>query len=80
MSVARAFVAAGVPSVVASLWPVNDDQELFTTFHRELRQRRDAASALREAQLAAFRQGGGMGQVRSWGGLAALGGIAISSR
>jgi CHAT domain-containing protein len=80
VSVARAFVAAGVPSVVASLWPVNDDQELFTTFHRELRQRRDAATALREAQLAAFRQGGGVGQVRSWGGLAALGGIAISSR
>jgi len=81
VSVARAFLAAGVPAVVNSLWPVADDSsELFTTFHRELRQRRDAASALRAAQLAQFRRSGSSAPVRAWGGMAALGGIAISGK
>lgn len=81
VSVARAFLAAGVPAVVASLWPVDDNnQGLFTTFHRELRQRRDAAAALRAAQLAVFHQSGLAAPVRSWAGLAALGGIAIPGR
>jgi CHAT domain-containing protein/tetratricopeptide (TPR) repeat protein len=51
---ARAFLAAGVPTVVATLWPIDDDRSgpLFVAFHRELRAGADAPQALRAAQLA----------------------------
>jgi CHAT domain-containing protein len=79
VSVARAFLAAGVPAVVASLWPVEDDNhELFTTFHRELRDRGDAAAALRAAQLIVLRRGGSAAPIRAWGGIAAFGGVAVA--
>jgi CHAT domain-containing protein len=81
VSVARAFLAAGVPAVVASLWPVEDDNhDLFTTFHRELRARRDAAAALRAAQLAILRRAGTTAPIRSWGGIAAFGGVAVAHK
>ena len=52
-SIARAFMAAGVPLVVASLWPVDSDAtaELMIRFHR-FRKRDGLASiaALRQAQ------------------------------
>src|SRR5579864_3317575 len=52
-SLARAFLAAGVPEVVAVLWRVDDrDAALFfTSFYRHLRECADAAVALRAAQL-----------------------------
>ena len=52
-SLARAFLAAGVPTVVASLWSVDDGAtaHLFETFHRNLLNGGDAVDALREAQL-----------------------------
>ena len=69
LSVARAFFAAGVPTVVASLWPVEDDlQTLMTRFHRELRSGGNAAFALRAAQLALLEERGPHTPVRSWGG------------
>src|SRR4029077_1452060 len=75
ISIARAFFGAGVPSVVASLWPVDDDSHgLLTAFHRELRSSRDAARALRAAQLMRMRDGGQHIPVRAWGGFVALGG------
>jgi len=52
-SLARAFLAAGVPAVVAPVWDIGDEQAaaLMFAFHRELRSGLDPASALRAAQL-----------------------------
>jgi CHAT domain-containing protein len=76
ISVARAFFAAGVPAVVASLWPVDDDlQTLMTTFHRALRTERDPARALRAGQLAILAERGRRTPVRVWGGFIMLGGL-----
>ena len=54
VGMSRTFVAAGIPLVVASLWPVDSDstKELMVSFHRY---RKDGnpitARALRQAQL-----------------------------
>src|SRR6185369_8519124 len=50
----RAFLAAGVPTVVASLWDVDDraTARLLSRFHEELQAGNDPASALRRAQIA----------------------------
>ena len=52
-SLARAFLAAGVPTVVASLWSVDDEAtaHLFGFFHDELVKGTDPVDALRAAQL-----------------------------
>ncbi len=52
-SLARAFLAAGVPNVVASLWSVEDDatSRLFEIFHKYYQKSGDPVEALREAQL-----------------------------
>jgi CHAT domain-containing protein len=77
ISIAQAFFAAGVPAVVASLWPVDDDlQTLMTTFHRALNNGRDAAQALRTAQRALLAERGPNTPVREWGGFTTLGGLA----
>lgn len=54
MGVARPFIAAGVPVVVASLWPVDSQstERLMVSFHRHrTRDRLPTAEALRRAQL-----------------------------
>jgi CHAT domain-containing protein len=58
-SLARAFLAAGVPSVVASLRDVEDEttSRLFDAFHLNLRNGADPASALRAAQLVLLESG-----------------------
>jgi len=72
-SVARMFLEAGVPSIVASLWPVDDDQTtLFLELHRQLRTTRNPIQALRAAQLQSIR--GGSAAIRRWAGLVAVGG------
>jgi CHAT domain-containing protein len=50
----RPILTAGVPAVIGSLWNVNDatTRELLVSFHQHFRQRKDAAVALRGAQLA----------------------------
>lgn len=50
----RAFIYAGTPSIVASLWKVNDEATrlLVTTFLAEYRQGRSAAEALSVARAA----------------------------
>jgi CHAT domain-containing protein len=53
---AQAFFAAGVPSIIASLWDVDDQStaEIMEAFHHQRRvKQQSAAAALREAQLAA---------------------------
>ncbi|MGH7488043.1 MAG: CHAT domain-containing protein, partial [bacterium] len=56
ISVARAFLAAGVPSVVATLWPVDDQQAtaFFPIVHRYLSRGIPAAEAVRAAQIEAI--------------------------
>jgi len=54
MGLTRGFLYAGVPRVVASLWPVQDSTgtELMTRFYRAMwRDRLPPAAALRQAQL-----------------------------
>jgi CHAT domain-containing protein len=58
-SLARGFMYAGAPRVVASLWQVDDErtQQLTTNFYAALlNQKKPAAAALREAQLAVRRK------------------------
>jgi len=53
-NLARPFLAAGVPEVVGTLWPVRDRQaaELLLRFHREFQRGVTAAQGLRDAQVA----------------------------
>ncbi len=53
LSLAHAFLAAGVSDVVASLWPIADvpSAPLMTAFHRRLLNGEPPAKALRAAQL-----------------------------
>ena len=52
-SLSRAFSRTGVPTVVASLWPVSDDatRDTMTAFYRELAAGTPKAESLRRAQL-----------------------------
>lgn len=53
MGLTRGFLYAGVPRVVASLWPVQDkaSRELMTRFYRAMwRDGQSPAAALRQAQ------------------------------
>ncbi|MBW4502970.1 MAG: CHAT domain-containing protein [Scytonema hyalinum WJT4-NPBG1] len=49
----RAFISAGTPSIVASLWRVPDESTAFLMpeFYRQLGKNRDKARALRQAML-----------------------------
>ncbi|HEV2835484.1 MAG TPA: CHAT domain-containing tetratricopeptide repeat protein [Pyrinomonadaceae bacterium] len=53
LSLARAFLVAGVPVVVSSLWPVDSQAtaELMINFHKIRKQGFSTAEALRRAQL-----------------------------
>ena len=53
IGLSRAFIGAGVPSIVASLWKVPDTPTatLMTAFYRNLQQSADKAQALRQAML-----------------------------
>jgi CHAT domain-containing protein len=52
-SLVRPFLAAGVPSVLGSLWEIDDPAaaSLFVMFHRNVLEGQDPAVALRNAQL-----------------------------
>jgi len=56
LSLARPFLAAGVPTVVASLWDADDRaaHALLVAFHAALREGAPPADALRSAQLSAL--------------------------
>ena len=76
VSVARLFLDAGVPSVIASLWPVDDGHdEIMLDFHRALAAGHDPAAALRRAQLASLRLQPAGKPIREWGAYVALGGV-----
>ncbi len=76
-NLARAFLAAGVPSVVASLWEVDDrlTAKLSEAFHRSLLAYGDPASALRDAQLSLLHDSDEMTRSpRNWGAFEVFGG------
>ena len=77
LSLARAFLAAGVPSVVASLWPIPDQPAapLMTAFHQRLRGGEEPAAALRSAQLTVLRSSAAAQRSPTvWASLQAFGG------
>jgi filamentous hemagglutinin family protein len=53
IGLSRSFIAAGVPSVVVSLWSVSDEStaDLMTEFYRQMQVTPDIAQALRKAML-----------------------------
>jgi CHAT domain-containing protein len=56
-SLARSFLAAGVPTVVGTLWDIDDAETsvLITNFHRNVARGTPPAAALRAAQLKALK-------------------------
>ncbi len=75
-SLARAFLVAGVPAVVASLWRIDDQTTgaLLTDFHRRLLAGEEPATALQQAQLALLRGGNQHARLaRSWAGFEVIG-------
>jgi CHAT domain-containing protein len=79
LSLARSFVAAGVPSVVASLWDIDDQrsQEFIRAFYAALSEQKSPVSALRTAQLSAIVAGRNDSRTFStWSAFIAIGGAA----
>ena len=76
LGLARPFIAAGVPAVIASLADVDDraSHTLFVAFHRALRAGQSATDALRSAQLEALSQSDGFLQYpANWGSFTVIG-------
>jgi CHAT domain-containing protein len=75
-SLARALFAAGVPSVVASLWAVDDQStaEFFASYHRRLSHGDDPTEALRRTQMEWLAQDrGGWQGFSTWAAFALFG-------
>ena len=76
VSLARPFLAGGVPVVIASQWDVDDraTEQLMLAFHRELARSGDPIRALRAAQLAMLRSGdAALALPENWGAFVAVG-------
>jgi CHAT domain-containing protein len=76
VSVARPFLAGGVPLVIASQWDVDDraTEQLTLAFHRELAKSGNPVHALHAAQLAMLRSNDAVqSQPESWGAFVAIG-------
>jgi CHAT domain-containing protein len=58
MGIARGFFSAGSPTVLMSLWPVDDEatSELMVSFYSELARTKSPASSLRTAQMKLLRE------------------------
>lgn len=65
-SFANAWLAAGARSVVASLWPVDDDGTFFETYYKALLKGGRPSVALHAAQIAMIRSGTWRAQPRYW--------------
>lgn len=72
ISVARGFLSAGIPSVVATLWPIDDQlaAEIFPRLHEDLAGGLRPAEALRNVQLDSIRRGV---PASSWAALQVIG-------
>ncbi len=76
-SLALAFLAAGVPAVLANLWDVEDEvaTEFSNSFHRQLREKGNAWEAVRDSQLAFIDSGDGrLASPTSWASFTLIGG------
>ena len=76
LTLARAFLAAGVPTVVASLWNLDDraSRILFEKFHASIHEGASSLQALRTAQLALLNNSDGTLQAPShWAGVITVG-------
>lgn len=79
LSLARSFLAAGTPAVVASLWDVDDDvaHHFFGRFHGLLRQGENPALALRATQLEMLSSSDVSSRSpRAWSGFQILGAVS----
>jgi CHAT domain-containing protein len=58
VGLSRSLIAAGVPSVVVSLWAVDDQSTsaLMGDFYRNLQHNPDKAQAMRQAMLSTMKQ------------------------
>jgi tetratricopeptide (TPR) repeat protein len=77
IGLARAFLAAGVPTVVASQWvaPDRPSRELFVRFHQVFVRTGDAARALRAAQTALLHEADpALADPATWAGFIVIGG------
>jgi CHAT domain-containing protein len=80
-SIARAFLVAGVPSVVGTLWDIEDRDAapLMRALHENLARNASAVTALRAAQLAAIHTGDAeLRHPRSWAAFAVTGVSTLS--
>ena len=74
MGLSRAFLGAGAPVVVATLWPVADrpSGRLFASFYRHLFEGGSPGEALRAAQVEALGSGAAL-PARDWASLVVMG-------
>jgi CHAT domain-containing protein len=83
LSLARPFLAGGVPAVLATLWEIEDapSSELLIGFHRQVASGRPPQEALREAQVS-FIQGSdpALRSPRVWAAFQLAGGVTRSIR
>jgi CHAT domain-containing protein len=78
LSLARPFLAAGVPSIVGSLWSIDDvvSRRFFVAFHHALVAEGEPLLALRQTQLALLRDRDPvLSHPASWAGFVAVGGL-----
>jgi CHAT domain-containing protein len=77
-SLARAFISAGVPLVVASLWPVESTatEKLMVSFHRHRRQEHNTVEALRSAQRDMLHGSTDLSRPYYWAAFTVTGGYA----
>jgi CHAT domain-containing protein len=80
VSLARSFLATGIPSVVASLWDIDDrrSRELFETFYMALQQGKGPVDALRDAQLKLLTAD--PRAIATWASVVIVSGTALSRR
>jgi len=74
-SLARAFLAAGTRSVVATLWPIDDEQAapFFARLHQALKSGARPSEALRSVQLEAIRSEAPRRQTFLWAAIQSIG-------
>lgn len=83
LSLARAFMAASVPSVLGTIAKVEDAPtgKLLTAFHQHYVRSADPATALRAAQLQMLRsRDGALSDPAAWAAFQVIGGAAASCR
>ena len=82
LNIGRPFLAAGVPSVVVSLWDIEDalSRRFFVSFHQAVLAGEDSLSELRKAQVAFVHSGDSFtAHPASWASFISIGGTNLHS-